>query len=74
MEPMKPDAESAGRPNIGDLVYWWYPLLREANLNIRTPTIVLEVPRNEDGYYLILALQSGYHLVCKREDLFNHET
>lgn len=73
---MKPDAVNAGHPkyNVGDLVYWWYPKLREINLNIRSATIVLDTPKEIDGYYLILALQTGYQLVCKQEELFDHET
>jgi hypothetical protein len=76
MELMKPAAENVGPPkySVGDLVYWWYPLLREDNLNIRSPTIVLEVPREKDGYYLVLALKTGYHLVCKQEDMFDNAT
>lgn len=75
MEPMKPDAVNAGHPkyNVGDLVYWCHDMFLGKYEFVRAPSIILQIPSENNNNYVILALNTGYNLICTHQNLFDHE-
>jgi len=75
MEPMKPDAESAGHPkyNIGDLVYWSHDIFLDSSYAMRAPAIIFDVPNEKNNDYIVHILMNAVTFSSPRKNLFDND-